>query len=168
MAQEYFVPETANRFLLDIHAALRECGSTMVLKQKRAIGKLLNRSYGAVLDSLGASDHFVPIDPSTSASRLIESCAAAISMPFTSTALLAREMGKPTVYYDPLGAVQKDDRAAHGIDVVSGPDELRAWLESILTPTDAGTGDRGTKPIVATSGGIDSVSGQPLNMSTTK
>jgi len=168
MAQEYFVPETANRFLLDIHDVLSECGATMVLKQKRAIGKLLNRSYGAVLDSLGTSDRFVPIDPGTSASRLIESCAAVISMPFTSTALLAREMERPTIYYDPLGAVQKDDRAAHGIAVVSGRDELRTWLQSVLARPGEGGENSGGKPIVGTTNSIDSVAAQPLNMSTTE
>jgi polysaccharide biosynthesis PFTS motif protein len=49
-------------------------------------------------------------------------------MPFTSTALLGREMGKPSIYYDPHGLVQKDDRAAHGIPIVTGPDELHAWI----------------------------------------
>ena len=53
-------------------------------------------------------------------------------MPFTSTALIAKEMGKPTAYYDPLGLLQKDDRAAHGIDILSGMDELEGWLSVVL------------------------------------
>ena len=52
-------------------------------------------------------------------------------MPFTSTALIARELGKPTCYYDPTGLVQKDDRAAHGIEIVSGREELAHWLGTV-------------------------------------
>ena len=168
MAQEYFVPGTANRFLVDIHEAVRECGGTMVLKRKRAIGKLLNRSYRSVIDGLSTSDHFVPIDPSTSAQRVVESCAAVISMPFTSTALLAREIGKPSIYYDPVGIVQKGDRAAHGIEIVSGREELRTWLHSALGPAHGIPGNGGYEPILGGSDSIDSGPAQSTNMSTAK
>ena len=46
-------------------------------------------------------------------------------MPFTSTALVARNLGKPSYYYDPSGIIQNDDRAAHGIPVISGVDGLQ-------------------------------------------
>ena len=54
-------------------------------------------------------------------------------MPFTSTALLGRDLGKPSVYYDPYGMVQKDDRAAHGIEILIGSRELSEWLSSVLS-----------------------------------
>jgi hypothetical protein len=28
--------------------------------------------------------------------------------------------------------MQKDDRAAHGLPVITGPDELRAWLAKVF------------------------------------
>jgi len=37
-------------------------------------------------------------------------------------------MGKPSIYYDPSGLLQHDDRAAHGIPILSTSDELDAWL----------------------------------------
>ena len=40
-------------------------------------------------------------------------------------------MGKPSIYYDPSGLIQKDDRGAHGIKIVSGRKELEAWLEGL-------------------------------------
>jgi len=52
-------------------------------------------------------------------------------MPFTSTALMAKLEGKPSVYYDPSGLIQKDDRAAHGVPVLSNIDELQEWVKSI-------------------------------------
>ncbi|MDO8488565.1 MAG: polysaccharide biosynthesis PFTS motif protein [Candidatus Omnitrophota bacterium] len=130
--QEYYVPKTANQFLLDIHAVIQECKGTMVHKRKRNIGKMLHPQYKALVKNLSNSEDVFSIEPDTSAIRVIESCSAVISMPFTSTALLGRELGKFSVYYDPYGFVQKDDRAAHGIPVLCGKDELRDWLTGIF------------------------------------
>ena len=72
------------------------------------------------------------VDPSLPASRVIELSQAVISMPFTSTALIAKEMGKPSIYYDPTGLLLRDDRAAHGIPIVAGERELDEWLLGII------------------------------------
>lgn len=135
VAQEYYVPKTANQFLLDIHAVIRECRGAMVHKRKRNIGKMLHPKYETLVKALVKFDDVFSIKPDTSAIRVIEGCLAVISMPFTSTALLGRELGKPSIYYDPHGVVQKDDRAAHGIKVLSGKDELRDWLSGLLKST---------------------------------
>ena len=65
--------------------------------------------------------------------HVIESSVAVIFMPFTSAALIAKEMGKPSIYYDPSGMLQKDNRAAHGIQVISEIDKLENWLKTIKT-----------------------------------
>jgi len=62
--------------------------------------------------------------------RLIEESHAVISMPFTSTALIGRELNKPSIYYDSLGFIGKNEPAAHGIEVISGKNELREWMNS--------------------------------------
>lgn len=129
--QEYYVPETVNQFLLDIHTVIRECKGVMVHKRKRNIGKRLHPKYATLIKNLTEYYDVFSIDPDTSAIRVIESCSAVISMSFTSTALLGRALGKPSIYYDPYGVVQKDDRAAHGIQVLCGKDELRDWLTGL-------------------------------------
>lgn len=129
---EYSVPEVANQLLLDVYSVVRECGGVMVHKRKRNIGNSIHPKYRALLKTLSVVDGFIPIEPDTSAVRVIESCSAVISRPFTSTALWGRELGKPSVYYDPCGIVPKDDLAAHGIPVLSGKEELRNWLRSVL------------------------------------
>ena len=53
-------------------------------------------------------------------------------MPFTSTAVIARELGKPSCYFDPTGMIQPDDRTAHAIPVVCGIDELRCWVTELF------------------------------------
>lgn len=132
MPEEYYIPKIAGRFLLDIHTVIQECKGAVVYKRKRNIGKMIHPQYENLIRLLSKADDIVFIEPDISAIRVIEGCFAVISMPFTSTALLGRELGKPSVYYDSYGIVQKDDRAAHGIQVLCGKDELRNWLVGLL------------------------------------
>ena len=53
-------------------------------------------------------------------------------MPFTSTALIAKHLGKPSIYYDPIDVLDKNDLASHGIKIISELDILKKWLSNIL------------------------------------
>ena len=130
LENDFFTPETMNKFLLDIYAVAKANNFIMVLKRKRNIGKLVNGKYQILIDRLANSPNFVTIDSDISAFRLIEKTSVVISIPFTSTAIIAKEMGKVSIYYDPTGELQKDDRAAHGIPVISGISELSNWFHN--------------------------------------
>lgn len=56
-----------------------------------------------------------------------------ISVPFTSTALIARNLGKPSCYYDPSELLASDDKAAHGIPVLLGKAQLEKWIAEQLS-----------------------------------
>ena len=128
---DYYTPSNATSFLADCHAASKACGATMALKRKRKINALVHPVYESFVDRLSKKCGFVAINSDIEATRLIEKSIAVVSMPFTSTALLARDLGKPSAYYDPHGMIQRDDRAAHGISILIGPEELQAWLANV-------------------------------------
>jgi len=129
---EYYLPETACSFLKDIHQVLTAAGAKMVLKRKRNIGSLANPAYRHCLKSLANHSNFFGVDAELAAQEVINQCEIVISMPFTSTALIARSLGKKSIYYDSTKKVMKDDRAAHGIEIVQGVGELRSWLSEAL------------------------------------
>ena len=129
---EYYVPMNCNRFLLDIYAVCEKARFTMVLKRKRDVGRRLHPSYRTEIDKLSKLPYFQSVNPELSADKIISNANCIISMPFTSTAILGRLAGKPSVYYDPLNLLQKDDPAAHGIQIISGIDELYSWFNSNL------------------------------------
>jgi polysaccharide biosynthesis PFTS motif protein len=137
-------PDAFVRFLEDLAAAIEEAGATMVLKAKRAIGNRGERRYRRAVERASASKGAMIIDPGISAVRVIEACCAGVSIPFTSTALYVRERGLPSAYYDPTGWIQKDDKGAHGILILSGKEELRTWLCSVLENAQSGS-QRGTQ-----------------------
>ncbi|MDP9202127.1 MAG: polysaccharide biosynthesis PFTS motif protein [Gemmatimonadota bacterium] len=129
---EYYLPEVSRRFLTDIADATREIGAQVAFKRKREVGNLAHPKYRRFLERFHALPHVLAIPPATSANRVIEQSAAVISMAFTSTALIGRHLGIPSAYYDPTGLLHRDDRAAHGVEILRGPSELRTWLASAL------------------------------------
>ena len=132
---DYFTPTTANQFLADICRIAKLHGCSVALKRKREIGSLAHPSYRDCVRRLESSRGFIAVDANIPALRLIENCIAVVSMPFTSTALMGEEAGRPSVYYDPHRVLQKDDRAAHAISILSGPEELDRWLSGVLAAT---------------------------------
>ncbi|MGQ0666827.1 MAG: polysaccharide biosynthesis PFTS motif protein [Nitrospiraceae bacterium] len=125
---EFYVPATSEGFLEHIADAAHRMDAVMLWKRKRKIGNIAHPRYRHFADRLPKRGDIVLVDPDVAAVRAIEGSCAVISMPFTSTALIARELGKPSIYYDPTGQLQSDDRAAHGIPIISGPERLEAWL----------------------------------------
>jgi polysaccharide biosynthesis PFTS motif protein len=129
---DYFIPSNCNQFLIDIYEVLSSNDITLVLKRKRNIGKLIHYQYQNLLEHLEMKSNFVSLNPDLRAQQIIENCIAVISMPFTAPALIAKKLGIPTIYYDPLGLIQKDDRGAHGIKIIIGKKELEDWLFDVI------------------------------------
>lgn len=127
----YNTPRIVNQFLKDIADTLLQRNYTILFKRKRNIGNLAHKKYLNLTEKLSKRKQFISVDPELDALRLIEKSAAVISMPFTSTAILGKQLGKHSIYYDPFGQIQKDDRAAHGIRIITGKKELECWLGSI-------------------------------------
>lgn len=125
---EYYVPATSLAFLQHSHQAAQECGYTMLWKRKRKIGSMAHVQYRLLAEHLGNAEGVTIVNPDISAVRVIELSQLVISMPFTSTALIARDMDKPSCYYDPTGLLHLNDPAAHGIPIVQGLESLVAWI----------------------------------------
>ncbi len=128
---EYYVPEVVNQFLIDINEVLTDNHYFFVLKRKREIGKLAHPKYRGLIANMLAQQNLLEIDSESNAYKIIDKCEAVISLPFTSTALIAKAQEKPSVYYDPLALLERDDPAAHGIKLLQGKKELREWVESL-------------------------------------
>jgi polysaccharide biosynthesis PFTS motif protein len=128
----YGNPMVHKRFLEDVYSALISCNFTLVHKLKRKNTGTTVKSYSHLVARLSKLENFVSIEPETSPVKVIEKCQAVISIPFTSTAIIGRNLGKPSIYYDPIGVIQKDDRGSHDIPIINTQEELKVWLMSVL------------------------------------
>lgn len=127
----FYTPGVSRKFIDDVISVANEAGFAIIWKRKRNVGRIAHPSYRKFVKSLVEGEALRIVDPDISAFRVAKGSQAVISMPFTSTALIARSLGIPSAYYDPFGMIQKDDRAAHGIDVLNGRAELEKWMEQL-------------------------------------
>lgn len=125
-------PDIWIRFLDEIHQVLSAHSCTMVFKAKRSIGNRAARNYRVFCEKLMAEPDVITLDANLSAIPVIQNSLATISMPFTSTALLSATCEVPAAYFDPAGWIQKDDRAARGVPVLSGKKELDLWISGLV------------------------------------
>lgn len=131
---EFYTPDVTNAFINDVTEIADVAGIQVLWKRKRNVGRMAHPRYRRFVELLDQNSNVTLADPETSAIRVIQASAAVISMPFTSTALIARSLGVPSVYYDPSGIVKRDDRAAHGIEILIGRHELERWLKETVFP----------------------------------
>ena len=127
---EYYIFNIIDLFLSDIQNVLSRNNFCMLHKMKR-VNKFADKRYVGGIKKLNTRLNYIEVDPNMDALHVIKKTMACISLPFTSTALIAKEEGKPSVYYDPTGTLQIDDRAAHGILILRGIGELNEWVNDL-------------------------------------
>ena len=126
----YYSRELYFNFMHDISALSTEKKVTLLWKKKRAksVGKM-DAKISRRFDEELKNNSIITIDPDISARRLIAQCDAGISMPFTSTSIIGKELGKPSIFYDASSSIDKD--ISHGIPVIKSKDALFDWINNI-------------------------------------
>ena len=130
LSEEFYTPDIVNKFLEDI-VLLAEKNYSILWKRKRNIGTSAHPLYRSLVNRLDMLKGVVLIDSEISAVKVIEQSDIVISIPFTSTALIARSLGKASAYYDPTGMIAKNDVAGHGIPLLSNYKELFHWVSEV-------------------------------------
>jgi len=124
---DYKVPVS---FLKDIQEVSEEFGYDLAFKRKRDVS-MLNKKYISFIGSLLSKKNVLEIEPSISAFRVSRMADIVISMPYTSTAVVAKNCGKVSIFYDPLNKLQDDDRASHGLETIKGKEELVNFISRL-------------------------------------
>lgn len=122
--------ENGKKFLFDIYKTLEPHNVKLLWKRKRVFGKLHSSDFMLMCDEFEKLRNVICIPPDVSAFKVVKRSHLCISMPFTSTAFIAREDNIPSGFYDPSGTVDKDDRGAQGVKILSGLDELKNWVSA--------------------------------------
>lgn len=132
LPQEYYIPEIAIQFLYDIQETARQYGWTVAWKEKRRLRpcqqKEIDPKYNFFVNQLVKEKKIVSIPADTSPIRLIQKSPMVISAVFTSTGILAKHFNKKSYFYDPTKNILKNDRASHGVPLISGKTELQNVL----------------------------------------
>lgn len=119
-------------FLRDIKNIAFKKNMILLLKPKRKLDKEYSRKYIKFYQNMLKGDRIFIFDHQVSNSKLIQISDAVISIPWTSTAFIAKYYNKPTIFYDPTSKLDDKDRGRQGVDLIRGVNELESWLTKVL------------------------------------
>ena len=128
---DYVVPETCNRFIQDILDAAEKLNMKCLIKEKRDLtSEVIHPKYNNFLKkTLENNNNITLIDSEVAPNRMINYSSATISLPFTAPAIIAKEMGKPSCYYDPTGMLNENHHGSHGVTLVNNKEDLYNWIK---------------------------------------
>jgi polysaccharide biosynthesis PFTS motif protein len=128
---EYRTYLVGKQFLEDIYSLAQKHGFEIIWKRKRGFISNHSKAYIKFCEKFVKQDGIIEVDPRSSAFYLVQQCVATISMPFTSTALVAQSFQKPSIYYDPTMKLFKHDRGAQDLSFMIGKNELDNWMSNL-------------------------------------
>ena len=130
---EYFYndKELLNNFLQDIYEILSSNNIKMVIKMKK---KKENDEYKRdlkIFEKYRNNNEIIFLTSELPVYDIASSTLGSISMPFSSTALIAKKANKPSIYYDSSNFVDTNDVYNHGINVLKNSDELSKFIKNL-------------------------------------
>ena len=117
------------KFIDSISELAQELRIHFIYKSKRPISN--SRRYPSYSNSLkihSNNEFFHVADEQISPRKIIRNSIASINMPFSSTALIARELSIPTCFYDIVGRISTEDPGSNGILIINRKLVLADWL----------------------------------------
>lgn len=130
---DYYTYETIFKFYHDIFKATYTTNIAIYFKYKRNLSGSFDSRYNSLISSVTSEFGFLPIPSEASATSILQQSSFSISLPFTSTAVLAKYNFNQSIFYDPVGIFASDDPLAHGVPIVSGIDNLSTWISKLST-----------------------------------
>ena len=125
----YWSEKLTMRFFNDIGEIVDPNKVNLFWKQKRIVNYMfIDKGFIRKRDLI-INKYFTAVHPDISAKRLIDESDAVISMPFTSPSIIGKELGKPSIYFDASGSIEKQN--SHGIPVLKNKNELKNWYNSL-------------------------------------
>ncbi len=112
-----------------------DIGIDLLYKSKRKFGPADDKAFVNTVSQISQLANIINCAPELSPQKLVEASDAVISLPFTSTAVIAQFMGKPTCYFDISGKLNPSDALANGIPIIQSIDELKEWIKENVNTT---------------------------------
>ena len=125
-----------SNFLEAVICQAKKLDLIVLHKPKRKIGERRLSEYSNLISTLKRNypSNYILIPEETSPKAVIRKTVGTVSMPCTSTAFIAQDLGFPTIFYDSSCLVNPNDSAAMGIEVIRDTEELLTWMKSLVNP----------------------------------
>jgi polysaccharide biosynthesis PFTS motif protein len=130
---EFYSKDSIFNFFETVLLAAEKLDFLVVHKTKRAIGDKRTEGYTEILSRLENRypNNYVRIDDSIAPIRIIMESCAVISSPISTTAVIAKNCGVPSVYLDLKNKLSSSDPALRGVKSIRSLLELTNWLSEL-------------------------------------
>ena len=131
----WYKAEIAIEYLSTVLEVASDLDMLVLYKFKRMREESIrNKTHWNAILKLTAhyQDIIVKIDDSVSSERLILASTITVSKPLSTTALIAKSINKPSLYYDPTKKISRFDPALRGIPILNNKQDLLDTLKNIL------------------------------------
>ena len=128
---DYYNTYTVIAFFNDI-AKICEYYNFSIYHKPKKINYLTDKKYIQLIKQMNLKNNYHLIDYKISAINLIEKSKFVISLPYTSTSLIAKHNNIETIFYDPLNIIKDDIVKSHGIKLISGFENLQNYMSKIF------------------------------------
>ena len=130
--EEYFDTSKffLERFYLDIFEVLSKYEINLIVKSKMTDLMWENKKHKFFLEKLSKNKNFILMDNSVDSYEIIINTMGTISMPTSTTAVIAKKLEKKSIYYDPYQWWLKNNpKNFSGIDIIDQKKDLIKWTE---------------------------------------
>ena len=117
------------KFLSDLIEMGEKHNLDIYIKPKRSNQKYLPKNYLDYLEEISKKPNVVILNGDLSAKKLIKLSTYNVSFPFTSTAIIGKELNKKSLYYSPTTLVSLSDKGCSGVDFVNTKTGLIEWFK---------------------------------------
>jgi polysaccharide biosynthesis PFTS motif protein len=128
----YLNEEVMIKFLNDISVLSKKYQVSIIYKKKRSSWRH-SKKYVNILNKMASEGCITLCDTNIAPIKILENALASISIPFTSSALISKNLGVTSVYYDPVNVLKPFKHLTHDIKLISGRANLDAWFCELLS-----------------------------------
>ena len=131
----YYNYDVCKDFLEKVYQVAKKNNYTILFKQKRKVSKLFSdRRHENYISNFINLKNVITINSDTNAYHLIKEVKGVISMPFTSTDIIAKHLGKPSIFFDPSKRMKKrtHNDFKDESNILSSVKELDNWFQSLI------------------------------------
>jgi len=135
LSRAYYTEKNIRSFLFEIQEVLEKFNLNLIVKPKRW-STTNSKHYQNTLKILSEKNNVTVLDPSIGAHNVIKNTIATISIPYTSTGVVAALKEKPSVYFDPLNLLEYDADISHGLPLLQSKQALEEWVKNLANKSE--------------------------------
>jgi polysaccharide biosynthesis PFTS motif protein len=117
---------------LDLILMKKKFNFNIVTKKKRITETKLLFKKDLIFDKYLENNQVIFLDPNIAVERIVKKTKLVITLPFSSPAVIAQNVGVESIYYDAICNLDKNDPNRSNILIISGIDELTNYLKNFF------------------------------------